>query len=694
MNKKGISTQVLVLCLLVVAIGVAVVILYSGAGSGKKPASKAPQPEVTPAINRNAAKEQYPLFDAVPADAVVVMSEQLFESALGTLTDSTSFLPALLSGTGKRNVSKFLESLKNSPQLKSHQGAVVLSLHYDRELVPLIIIEASDAAASTILSKASSMSLYAKALSEGEEIAVSPSSAVLSSSSRHLEVGTCILDQPSFARAATDMKGRDAIFVVGKYWPTLVPKVMKKPFSNASSFLKDYAEVMIFTIKKQGGLKRITVGIDDKTNPASLANHLSRERIEAARVLPATTVFAIGMATGDISGFIRSQKDFLDANSRLSRYDDSAEKWAKGLDIKEVVKAVILDEGLWKEILCLRLGKPSEATLLQGSGLSKLKEYKPSVIPYAFGEYAPVQFGKAFAIEDDGFFFYKDGWMIVGDGKTLSKLLVDEYQPLEDFMQRNGMTSRGRSPFLWFDATAYSSRAGELLTTEFAPLLGRVVGGIAKECIYAFGNEIFVNRLSSIKTESKGVSIENVNIEVPAGPFTVTNCKTNKKNKLVQNPNKSLSLLDENGKSQWTVPFKEDLCGYVCDIDYYNNKKIQFLFAAGSKLYLLDRLGRFVRDFPAEIAKPVLLGPAVYDFTGAHGYTAIVLHDDNTIGMYDLHGKVREGWQGIAPEQQITALPELSSEKGKKVWKIETPSSVITYPFYGGKALREDKKRK
>ena len=99
-----------------------------------------------------------------------------------------------------------------------------------------------------------------------------------------------------------------------------------------------------------------------------------------------------------------------------------------------------------------------------------------------------------------------------------------------------------------------------------------------------------------------------------------------------------LSFKEMDGKGIWSVPFSGPLCGTVESIDYYNNGKIQFLFASGSKLHLLDRLGRFVSGFPAELGKEVLLGPAAYDFTGAKGYTVIVLHTDNTIGMYNLHG--------------------------------------------------------
>ena len=122
-------------------------------------------------------------------------------------------------------------------------------------------------------------------------------------------------------------------------------------------------------------------------------------------------------------------------------------------------------------------------------------------------------------------------------------------------------------------------------------------------------------------------------------------------------------------------------------IDYYANGKLQFLFAAGSKLYLIDRLGRFVSPFPVELGKEVRLGPGVYDFTGAHGYTVTVLHTDNTVEMYDLHGRRPSGWEGIAPEEPVKALPELLKVGDKRYWAVRTSIQTLIYGFDGGAPL-------
>ena len=166
----------------------------------------------------------------------------------------------------------------------------------------------------------------------------------------------------------------------------------------------------------------------------------------------------------------------------------------------------------------------------------------------------------------------------------------------------------------------------------------------------------------------------DVHITVPGGPFAVRNSATGKNNSFVQNANLTLSLRDENGKGIWTVPFSEKLCGTVSNVDYFANGKIQFLFGSGSKIYLIDRLGRFVKPFPLELGKKIVLGPAVFDFSGARKYNILVLHDDNTVRMYNL-------------QDSIVSLPERVVSGGSSFWVVRTSRQTLIFPFMGGEAL-------
>ena len=158
-------------------------------------------------------------------------------------------------------------------------------------------------------------------------------------------------------------------------------------------------------------------------------------------------------------------------------------------------------------------------------------------------------------------------------------------------------------------------------------------------------------------------------------------------NTFYQNAQKSLCLRDENGKDLWGVPFGKDICGTACNIDYYANGKLQIIFGAGSQIYVIDRLGRYVSGFPLDLGKEILIGPDLYDFSGAKKYNIMVLHKDKTIEMYNLKGKKPEAWKGISLSETIKALPEKLEVGGKNYWVVRTSVQTLIYPFYGGEPL-------
>lgn len=183
-------------------------------------------------------------------------------------------------------------------------------------------------------------------------------------------------------------------------------------------------------------------------------------------------------------------------------------------------------------------------------------------------------------------------------------------------------------------------------------------------------------------------AVEEPEVAVPEGPWEVKNAATGKICLFGQKEDMSL-YLEQDGKTLWSQPFKGGkLCGNAAAVDYYNNGKLQYAFAAVSKIYLYDRLGRPVKGFPTELGKEILLGPAVYDFNGLKRYNILVLHADNSIQMYNFKGVRPDKWKGIAPEAKILSLPELITEGKDSFWLVRTAAGEEKWPFYGGEKLK------
>ena len=201
--------------------------------------------------------------------------------------------------------------------------------------------------------------------------------------------------------------------------------------------------------------------------------------------------------------------------------------------------------------------------------------------------------------------------------------------------------------------------------------------------------EMFRN---AVKRSKAPVAERKTDITISRGPFKVKNSHTGKMNSFYQrSENNYLCLNDENGKGLWGVPFDKPICGTARTVDFYTNGKLQILFGAGSRLYLIDRLGRFVQDCLVDLKKEILLGPDVYDFAGKRKYNVMVLHKDNTIEMYNLKGERPSSWTTIAAPETVMGLPERLDVAGKTFWVVRTSLQTLIYSFYGGQPLNSSK---
>ena len=700
MNKKSLILCLCGILLLGILTAVGVAALYKDTGSGAGSPARGGSPTVT----------GYGLFEAVPSDAVMILACNNAKDLTALLTDSTKVLNALLTDNGKRGFSSFIDKIKDVPLNRP----AVVSMHYSGELMPLMILETGrdttyDMAA--VMAAADSLGLRCRIIDCQQTVPqtsslykvglmeISWSETLIASSARHLGGGVSILEKPEFARAAAAAGGADAIFINHGYASKIAAGNLRKPYYDSWKFLEKMSDWSAWAIKDKEFQAWFSPEV--KFYPSVVCASGPAECL-ASGILPASTFFAVSLPVKDISSYLEAYQAWLDSDGALNKWTaadkatkDSTgvtpSKWAGRLDFREVVKAVIrTDKGL-VPVVMLRPGKEDWDLILRGTSAKGFKDYKAAAAPYAWKKYASRIFGELFSAPDESFFTWKDGWMVIADKATVELFADSEMQKytLKDYCADNGiLLPKTTGALCWYSPTEGRDMTGKIFESAMGKSLDKTLEGIsAQPFVFSLsGNTgtLAVKRLRVAQVKSALAASTDTSLTIPAGPFTVKNSGTGKMNQFTQAPNLSLSLRDENGKSLWAVPFKGKLCGRVEEVDYYANGKLQYLFASGSKLYLIDRLGRFVSPFPVELGKEVRLGPDVYDFTGAKGYSAMVLHKDNSLGLYDLHGKPRDGWQGISGQDAIKALPELLTVKGKKYWAVRTASRTDIYPFGGG----------
>ena len=684
MNRKTLTILITATVILVAGIAFAVVRLYSDPkGSSAR-------------IEDSRFLENNNLVKAVPSDAAIVFCFKNFGRACEILGDSSSVFGELASNKFDRIAELSHGSLRRSK--------AVMSVHYSKDMPPLMIIEAAKAIADTtqelrsLLAAADSSGLISRI--HGNLVLISSSQTIINSSVRHLEEGHSILEARGFTETAATVSGEDVLFLSNAYTDNIMEAFLAKRHRKSRNFIRELAEWTAFGISKrtENGIQMrgMLLYSNEPSYYLNVLSHSGTSEIKVAEIAPSDAEFIVDIPVGDINSYLKAYRNYLDAKSRLEKYEAqlsgqrkelglNAEDWAKSLDIKEIgVIDLYLGEQSCR-VLAVRPGVSPK----DGQGSWKNCDGLASTI-----------FGNIFTTDDESAAASVGGWIVIGAPQVVAEYSKAGFLK-ETLAARLGSEGLERVPQKNGKAWVYYSpdRNPNRIDSNFSPMMAKGCRNILKGVSYvpvtvsAIGEDgkirldFQLDRIAVGKGSVPASAAMDTTVIVPSGPFKVTNCATGKTNTLYQNSHLSICLQDENGKDVWGVPFKSKICGCVQNIDYYNNGKIQFLFAAGSQMYLIDRLGRFVTGFPVETGKKIAAGPAVYDFTGAKGYTAMVLHKDNTVGYYDLHGKPVASWKGIRADETIKSLPELLEGDGKKYWVVRTSAQALVFPFDGGEPL-------
>ena len=687
MSRKTLIMCIAVLSAMFLALGIAIAFLYSGTGSGDRKAE----------VDMDGACA---CLAAVPSDAVLVTCSSRLDKACSGFLASYQF-PDSLSAYIERGD---LASMK--------RNSVAVSLHYSGKLIPLYVFDidgASDEAVAFLSEKATEFGFSSQ--TNGEFLLVSESDALVKSASRHIDTEVSIADAPGFADAAESVEGDILLFVPHLHARKLLPAV-GGTLARHSSFVERLADWTAFVMSSYDDIPFSLDGnfVFDGDSDEFLTSLEAcvPKASEVADVLPSYTISAVTIPVSNIEKYISAYMSFVDSRQSLHELNAKQKKLEKAagispqdfferLEVKEIANATFKVDGKVEKVNLIHAASKDAELIFKGNDITSFRGYESAVHNWAYGSFIAAVFGNIFSLADESCFTYIDGWIITG-----SKAGIEEYVKRKalNYNLAAYMADAGRGDLLsatpalvqaYYSLTenrdgmglkpAAMKKVAKAMEADYAPAvltIGKLKDGVNVKAE--------IHSLTLKKTKAPEYE-RDTTVVVPAGPYKVKNSHTGKMNTFYQNAQKSLCLRDENGKDLWGVPFSKTICGTAHNVDYFANGKLQILFGAGSQIYVIDRLGRYVGGFPIDLGKEILLGPDVYDFSGAKKYNILVLHKDKTVEMYNLKGKKPESWKTIVSSETIKSLPERLTVGGQDFWVVRTSVQTLIYPFYGGEPV-------
>ena len=683
MSRKSVIICTVFALLLLAGVGVLFYSLFKGDGRQR---SYVP---VTDAV------------EAVPSDAVL-----FYES--GSLSDVRGLID---------KGSALYDFVAGIPDIASDWETVV-SLHYSskNKVSPLLILSSPSAEESaylenTLLDNCSGVInkkygaelIYRSTVPDmaftvySDYLIASPSIVLVESSLRHISGGLSIKDDPDYSMAASVRNGDGVLHMNNKNLGKLFSGTVNSGFLKYAEFFRTFSRWMAFGISRDGH------GIHAEGRCSAAGDGTGYSDVIASQEGGIPRIYEIAPYVSDyvLTLPLSSPEGFVSA---LSRYREACGMGVPGSDVTAWVRSMSLREaGVFSLRTDMASGRIS-ALLTDAASRTALPS-ADSISAYPCKGRIASAFGKALSPDDESCYVTDGDWVLVGSRTALENYMDMRssgiFFSLGNYLEQTPAAgdmdipsavsmalnmSRCRDSLLKVFRPEYAARLADISGSrnfEFVTLSIAPSGSSSAVAAFSFYSEDLAEQPLPQGAADTDIIFDETPVSVPEGPFRILNFVDGSDNYLEQLDNNYLRLLNSSRRSVWAIPFQGRLCGKVAQIDYFKNGKLQMLFASGNEVYLLDRLGRWVRPFPVSVGKEILIGPEVYDFKGDRNYVMMVLHADNSIGMYTLDGRPAEGWNEIITSERIMSLPELLECGGKRYWIVRTSYQTLIYNSEG-----------
>ncbi|PKO98573.1 MAG: hypothetical protein CVU13_09050 [Bacteroidetes bacterium HGW-Bacteroidetes-8] len=665
---------------------------------------------------------------AIPVDAAAIFVFNSFENLHRTISlNNPLFGDLLFKNTPLKNLTNSLYELCSDETMQSLKaGGCAISLHYSAKdkISPLLVIDFNSADISKILNalntkkRAGSKRMFSgKKVEKWEsveftivdnKIIASDSPIILESSLRHLASGASIMDTEDFKELLSGREKLNAALFLnhsqsGKLFSGFAGRDYLK-YADFTSRFTGWSSMQISTASDNLTLDGEVVNSKGYANYATAFFDLNGSQTSVMSVLPSETFSLLTFTIEDLSKYIRN---FTRYNEFYKKRDAKAladaERWFLSYNPRELSCALVSYGGVLEWITIVRKDKPwynfLETFLIKGQQPEKPVDFKNR------GSLT-LLFGSIFSNTPEESILVQDEWIYIGKSALLEEISQGAFKrfTMQDWLIQTKAYNLLNTKDCMLSLVVNGSQVPDsllrffrddikndlrrtvkksnVLVTAFQLNKNKERGVYLNIFAYADSTQIPAPRIESSGSKPSGWKSDTL-ITIPKGPYEVINFNNREKEYLVQLPNYALRLCDTKMEGLWAIPFSSPLCGYVRQVDFFKNGKLQMLFASGNKLYLLDRLGRFVAPYPKSVTDEVTLGPQVYDIKGDGDFAIMLLHKDNTLRLYDRTAGVYPRWNNISVEERIKSFPELIVSGENRYWVLRTSLRTMIYSING-----------
>ena len=134
---------------------------------------------------------------------------------------------------------------------------------------------------------------------------------------------------------------------------------------------------------------------------------------------------------------------------------------------------------------------------------------------------------------------------------------------------------------------------------------------------------------------------------------------------VVQDAGNNLYLIGNDGRILWKIKLKRPVMGEVYQVNYFRNKKLQFLFNTEDAIHMIDREGNYIKNYPVILPAKATNGIGVFDYDRSFDYRIFVACNNKRVYAFDRNGTLITGWEPSLAEGDILQPVQFFRVAGK-----------------------------
>ena len=511
---------------------------------------------------------------------------------------------------------------------------------------------------------------------------------------RQINAEFSLLDQPAFQKLQRTANRKDPANLYLNYTEAapMFRRLLPRADLDFMPRFGQWLELDVQLFRREILMSGLSVLPEPGSSYLSVFSNCDAGQSSAASIVPNGSGAWISLNFENAEQYYRSYEEYLEKNGRLRKHNQLLQKLA--LNGKEYLLQWVDNEiglivlpgkgGEQTQVAYLNARDEEEASTRLDSmaDASFIEGYRGVIIRKMKLENAlPRVYGRLFLSFHHPYFFSFQDYVIFSESlpglKGMINDILDEKTLAKDpaflsfnnrLPDRSNLKTVINNPaalsllqgFIDEEAIAeFTTYQKQLEEFRFAALQFNVDDQVAYANLYLSSSEKKEDKVSRVWSTS-------LKARVQGEPKLLLNHNSRKYDIAVQDEDNHLYLIDRKGEILWSRELDGPIMGEIEQVDAFRNKKLQMVFNTENRVYLVDRLGRDVENFPIELSVKATAPMAVMDYDNNRRYRLLIPQGE-ILSNLNLQGELVKGWDFAPAPAKIISKPQHFAVAGRDV---------------------------